>query len=202
MARCLSQTLTRLARLSSSADPSAARVLSRRLRSSVPEESDKERVAMTKLEDAIHRIIVKRSEPDWLPFVPGSSYWVPPKSKARGVAQVIGKLLHSSSSTSMSKEEALTLTYSRGWPSSAYFFEASAICKFVKKAGIGCMYLGQRDIHYSSKKAAQLLRNRSCRQTILSKMTDFQQACAFQQKIVADWNITLYQSLFFLVYVE
>uniref|UniRef100_A0A7C9E4S8 Uncharacterized protein n=1 Tax=Opuntia streptacantha TaxID=393608 RepID=A0A7C9E4S8_OPUST len=126
MARSLSQALTptRLIHLSSS-----ARLLSRRLLSDMPEpveESDKERIAMKKLEDAIHRIIVKRSEPHWLPFVPGSSYWVPPKSKARGVAQVIGKLLNGSSSPSMSKEQALTLTCNRGWPSSAYFLEGAS----------------------------------------------------------------------------
>lgn len=87
-----------------------------------------ERIAMKNLEDAIHRIIVKRSEPDWLPFVPGGSYWVPAKSKAHGVAQVIGKLLNgpTSSKTSMSKEQAFSLTYDRGWPSETYFFKGAS----------------------------------------------------------------------------
>ncbi|KAK7265218.1 hypothetical protein RJT34_32834 [Clitoria ternatea] len=30
------------------------------------------------LEDHIHRITVKKATPDWLPFLPGSSFWVPP----------------------------------------------------------------------------------------------------------------------------
>ena len=48
---------------------------------------------LTKLEDAIHRIIVRRSAPDWLPFLPGSSYWVPPpRSRDYGLNQLVEKL--------------------------------------------------------------------------------------------------------------
>jgi len=32
-------------------------------------------LGLRKLEDALHSIIVRQSAPDWLPFVPGSSYW-------------------------------------------------------------------------------------------------------------------------------
>ncbi|KAK7329746.1 hypothetical protein VNO77_23923 [Canavalia gladiata] len=30
------------------------------------------------LEEHVHRITVKKATPDWLPFLPGSSFWVPP----------------------------------------------------------------------------------------------------------------------------
>ncbi|XP_019463533.1 PREDICTED: uncharacterized protein LOC109362294 [Lupinus angustifolius] len=39
------------------------------------EESD---AGLKLLEDHIQRIIVKKATPDWLPFLPGSSFWVPP----------------------------------------------------------------------------------------------------------------------------
>lgn len=83
-----------------------------------------EKVAMKNLEDAIHRIVVKRSEPGWLPFAPGASYWVPPKSKSRGFAEVIGKLAENPTPVKVVKtEQALSRAHSRGWPSSAYYFK-------------------------------------------------------------------------------
>ncbi|KAE8695518.1 Serine/arginine repetitive matrix protein 2 [Hibiscus syriacus] len=76
---------------------------------------------LQKLEDAIHRIIVRRSAPDWLPFLPGSSYWVPPPTaQSYGLTQLIEKLAPEdpiSSSTS---------TTVRGWPSSDYFIKGGA----------------------------------------------------------------------------
>ncbi|TKY54529.1 hypothetical protein E2542_SST18939 [Spatholobus suberectus] len=30
------------------------------------------------LEEHVRRIMVKKATPDWLPFLPGSSFWVPP----------------------------------------------------------------------------------------------------------------------------
>ncbi|XP_010539608.1 PREDICTED: uncharacterized protein LOC104813630 [Tarenaya hassleriana] len=72
-----------------------------------------------KLEDAVHRIIVRRSAPDWLPFVPGASYWVPPpRSQPHGIAQLVEKLANP-----MTDEESLSTTSDRGWPSSDYFIE-------------------------------------------------------------------------------
>ncbi|XP_019057506.1 PREDICTED: uncharacterized protein LOC104808102 [Tarenaya hassleriana] len=72
-----------------------------------------------KLEDAVHRIIVRRSAPDWLPFVPGSSYWVPPpRSQGHGIAQLVAKLANP-----MTDDEYLSTTSSRGWPSSDYFIK-------------------------------------------------------------------------------
>lgn len=67
-----------------------------------------------RLEDAIHGLIVRRSAPEWLPFLPGSSYWVPQPS-----FRLVGRL----AVDPLSEEEVLSLTSVRGWPSSAYFIE-------------------------------------------------------------------------------
>ncbi|XP_059290320.1 uncharacterized protein LOC132043884 [Lycium ferocissimum] len=48
---------------------------------------------MRKLEEVIHSVIVRRSAPDWLPFMPGYSYWVPPYVKVGGGG--VGGSIHS-----------------------------------------------------------------------------------------------------------
>ncbi|KAK1349788.1 Serine/arginine repetitive matrix protein [Heracleum sosnowskyi] len=86
--------------------------------------SDGEVLGIKKLEDVIHNIIVKRSAPDWLPFIPGSSYWVPPPRTRRrqgGVVDVLGKLANYSPS-GLSDEESLSLSTVNGWPSSSFYF--------------------------------------------------------------------------------
>lgn len=75
-----------------------------------------EALAVQKIEDAIHRIVVRRSAPDWLPFLPGSSYWVPPRRNSYGIAQIVHKLANS-----LTEEEVMSLTTVRGWPSSAFY---------------------------------------------------------------------------------
>ncbi|MFS7942607.1 hypothetical protein Hanom_Chr06g00490341 [Helianthus anomalus] len=65
--------------------------------------TDVEVLGIRKLEDAINNIIVRQSTPDWLPFVPGSSYWVVNPS---------------------TDDEAMAVGLSRGWPS-AYFVESA-----------------------------------------------------------------------------
>ena len=64
------------------------------------------------------RIHVRRATPDWLPFVPGSSFWVPPRRRRRvtDLADVMGKLV-----SVMPEDEAMSLTTARGWPSTSYF---------------------------------------------------------------------------------
>ncbi|KMZ69958.1 hypothetical protein ZOSMA_202G00450 [Zostera marina] len=71
-----------------------------------------------KIDDVIHGIVVRGSAPCWLPFRPGSSYWVPPKRKGqtRGLERLIGRL-----SNPMNQEEMMSLTTIRGWPSSSFF---------------------------------------------------------------------------------
>ena len=70
-----------------------------------------------KLEDAIHRIMVRRSAPDWLPFYPGASYWVPPpRTASNGLAQLLDKLANP-----LTEDESMSVITVRGWPSSSYF---------------------------------------------------------------------------------
>ncbi|KVI01429.1 uncharacterized protein LOC112500800 [Cynara cardunculus var. scolymus] len=83
-------------------------------------------LGLRKLEDAIHSIIVRQSAPDWLPFVPGSSYWVPPRRHrpdSLGMINVLRKFRRRSRDAET--EESMAVSSSRGWPSSAYFFEGT-----------------------------------------------------------------------------
>ncbi|CAM8948022.1 unnamed protein product [Rhodiola kirilowii] len=82
-------------------------------------------LALRRIESAMHQILVKKSTPGWLPFVPGGSYWVPPVSsnKSNSVAEMVEK-----SASSLKKEEKAaarnerSVRTERGWPSKAYFF--------------------------------------------------------------------------------
>ncbi|RCV35294.1 hypothetical protein SEVIR_7G240700v4 [Setaria viridis] len=81
-------------------------------------------MGMRRLEDAIHGVLVRRAAPDWLPFVPGASYWVPPMPRPLGVADLLGAAVHTArGATAMTAEEAMSFTTVRGWPSAAYFVE-------------------------------------------------------------------------------
>ncbi|CAN4098050.1 unnamed protein product [Withania somnifera] len=77
-----------------------------------------EALAVQRIEDAIHRIIVRRSAPDWLPFRPGASYWVPPRRSSYGVADLVHKLANT-----LSEEEIMSLATFRGWPSSNFYLD-------------------------------------------------------------------------------
>ncbi|CAA0842199.1 Unknown protein [Striga hermonthica] len=102
-------------------------------------------LGMKKLEDAIHSIIVRRSAPDWLPFLPGSSYWVPPRSSslragradlhhpARSLVDVIGKLSAARAKRSqglsidvLSEDENMAFTSAKGWPASSFYIEGTS----------------------------------------------------------------------------
>ncbi|XP_042499083.1 uncharacterized protein LOC122077262 [Macadamia integrifolia] len=138
MARSVSQTLIRISSspsFLSTKSPSLAlssRFLNHRNRSNRSEkaqlievdldsENEVEVLGMRRLEDAIHGIIVRRSAPDWLPFLPGSSYWVPPRKRPHGILELVGKLANP-----LTEEESLSLSTVRGWPSSAYFVEGAS----------------------------------------------------------------------------
>ncbi|XP_022721369.1 uncharacterized protein LOC111278895 [Durio zibethinus] len=128
MAPFLSQTIMRLSPISKPRS-SSYRLLSVRTQSTQPNHSDLSDPSsdsssssdqlLRKLEDAIHRIIVRRSAPDWLPFLPGSSYWVPPSAAhSYGLAQLVEKLANP-----LTPEESMSTTTVRGWPSSDYFIK-------------------------------------------------------------------------------
>lgn len=134
MARVFSQNLVRLSsstlRSTGSAPiPPSSRILSHRNRSNrsgkaklieidLESDGDVEVWGLRKLEDAIHYIIVQRAAPDWLPFIPGSSYWVPPKRRPYNLAELVGVL-----ENRLTDEERLSLTTVRGWPSSQFFID-------------------------------------------------------------------------------
>ncbi|KZV43453.1 hypothetical protein F511_09896 [Dorcoceras hygrometricum] len=119
MARFVSQALVR------SASPCANHVrrqfAGQRFMSDLPESkelspAEAEARAVQRIEDAIHSIIIKRSKPDWLHFVPGGSYWVPPRRSSYGIEQIVDKLANT-----LSDEEYLSLTTLNGWPSSSFY---------------------------------------------------------------------------------
>lgn len=97
-----------------------------------------------RLEDVIHTVIVRRSAPDWLPFLPGYSYWVPPRHLTvhhpHNIVEVIGKISAAKTSPSLlSDDELMAVTSARGWPSSNYFFPGInwtdfSLCIFVISA--------------------------------------------------------------------
>ncbi|GMI93191.1 hypothetical protein HRI_002988400 [Hibiscus trionum] len=124
MAPSVCQTIFKLRSIAKPAT-SSSRLLSLRTQSTQPNHPDQPDASsdassdplLRKLEDAIHRIIVRRSAPDWLPFLPGSSYWVPPSTgQSYGLAQIVEKLANP-----LTPEESMSTTTVRGWPSSEYF---------------------------------------------------------------------------------
>ncbi|KAK4775175.1 hypothetical protein SAY86_010110 [Trapa natans] len=64
-----------------------------------------------KLEEAIHALLVEKLTPDWLPFIPESSFWVPPRKRPVDLVGLVHKLMKPSI-----EEEALNFTSTRGWP--------------------------------------------------------------------------------------
>ncbi|KAK8496269.1 hypothetical protein V6N13_130334 [Hibiscus sabdariffa] len=129
MARSLCQTIIKLHPITKPT-PSSSRVLSFRSQSNQPSHFDQPDASsdassdplLRKLEDAIHRIIVRRSAPDWLPFLPGSSYWVPPSTaRSYGLAQIVEKLANP-----LTPDESISTTTVRGWPSSEYFIKGGS----------------------------------------------------------------------------
>ncbi|KAL6843745.1 hypothetical protein ACP4OV_026316 [Aristida adscensionis] len=82
---------------------------------------------MRRLEDAIHGVLVRRAAPDWLPFVPGGSYWVPPMPRPLGLGDLLSGTVYSArgplGAPPLTEEEAMCFTTVRGWPSAAYFVE-------------------------------------------------------------------------------
>ncbi|KAJ1267849.1 hypothetical protein BS78_07G089800 [Paspalum vaginatum] len=99
-------------------------------------------VGIRRLEEAIHGVMVRRATPDWLPFVPGGSFWVPPMRRPHGVAELVGRFAAAGGAEGvvramggaveiaevdapMTEEEALSLSTARGWPSASYFVQVS-----------------------------------------------------------------------------
>ncbi|GAB2267409.1 hypothetical protein Dimus_002392 [Dionaea muscipula] len=134
MARFLSPTLTlTLTRLSSPSSPSllnchSSRLLGHRSQSAKAQlieidldsssDGDAEMLPLRRLEDVVHSIIVRRSAPDWIPFIPGTSYWVPPRPRGHQFVEIVRKMTNP-----LSKEEELSLSTVHGWPCSSFFVD-------------------------------------------------------------------------------
>ncbi|XP_057778846.1 uncharacterized protein LOC130997526 [Salvia miltiorrhiza] len=104
-----------------------------------PAASDVVAFGIKKLEEAIHSLIVRRAAPDWLPFLPGHSYWVPPRSASTrnhptaGMIEALDKLTSSDPTRNhrlqhelLSEDEQMSLVSAKGWPSSTYFIEGTS----------------------------------------------------------------------------
>lgn len=93
----------------------------------LPESPSSSDPLLRNLEDAIQRILVRRSAPDWLPFVPGASYWVPLPSNSHlpPIASVLRNLANP-----LSHEQSLSTTTVRGWPSSHYFIQGIPLLSY------------------------------------------------------------------------
>ncbi|XP_061989834.1 uncharacterized protein LOC133708389 [Rosa rugosa] len=83
-------------------------------------EGESEALMLKKLDDIVQRILVQKATPDWLPFVPGSSFWVPPRRSPLGVNDFVGTL-----ADKLSDEESLSVATDRGWPCSGFFINGS-----------------------------------------------------------------------------
>ncbi|GFQ06358.1 hypothetical protein PHJA_002779800 [Phtheirospermum japonicum] len=101
-------------------------------------------LGIKRIENAIHNIIVRRSAPDWLPFLPGSSYWVPPRASAmrrsgavsqhhaKSMIDVVGKLAALRVKRNqglpldlLSEDENMSFTSTKGWPASSFYIEGN-----------------------------------------------------------------------------
>ncbi|XP_042054159.1 uncharacterized protein LOC121798944 [Salvia splendens] len=141
LSRIFSQSLTR-----PSLRPSNALITHHRHRSTKPghahlieldiDAASPSQPGIKSLEDAIHSIIVRRAAPDWLPFLPGHSYWVPSSrnsnTPAAGMIQALHRLTSSEAEPAtlhhelLSEDEQMSLLSAKGWPSSTYFIRGTS----------------------------------------------------------------------------
>ncbi|WCJ42280.1 hypothetical protein M5689_023099 [Euphorbia peplus] len=70
---------------------------------------------MTMMEELVKRVVLRNSTPDWLPFLPGSSFWVPPVKRCLNPADLERTLVQS-----ITPQDFFPLN-SRGLPSYDYF---------------------------------------------------------------------------------
>ncbi|KAL3640233.1 hypothetical protein CASFOL_015201 [Castilleja foliolosa] len=95
-------------------------------------------LGMKRIEDAIHNIIVRRAAPDWIPFLPGYSYWVPPRASSvrrsgaasESMVDVIGKFSALRVKRNqrvpfdlLSEDENMSFSSTKGWPASSFYIE-------------------------------------------------------------------------------
>ncbi|KAG2277775.1 hypothetical protein Bca52824_060330 [Brassica carinata] len=85
--------------------------------SSATSKAEAEAAVLKKLNEFVRRIVVQNSTPDWLPFAPGSSFWVPPhQSTAAKIANLVDRVTNP-----LTEEEAFSLFSLSGSPRSSFF---------------------------------------------------------------------------------
>ncbi|GAB2246849.1 hypothetical protein Droror1_Dr00006731 [Drosera rotundifolia] len=116
----------------------SSRLLTRRHRSVLPQfteldlesfvsnPAEKQSSTAKMLEEFVHGVMVRRSTPDWIQFVPGASFWVPPGPKAPRGLELVAIGGGKGKGMGLSVEERRCLTSGTGcWPSSEYFIHDS-----------------------------------------------------------------------------
>ncbi|GJM97777.1 hypothetical protein PR202_ga14729 [Eleusine coracana subsp. coracana] len=81
-----------------------------------------------RLEEAIDGAMARMAEPDWTPFRPGTSYFVPPRpaGAARGLLALLGHgggMELAPLRRGLSVDEVRAVASSRGYPCSTYFID-------------------------------------------------------------------------------
>lgn len=114
--------------------------------SSASSKAEAEAAILKKLNEFVRRIIVHNSTPDWLPFSPGSSFWVPPhQNTAAKIANLVDKVTNP-----LTEEESLSLSSPNGWPCSSFFISPGNCSGFfifsifpeIVHESVNCLYLG------------------------------------------------------------
>ncbi|GAB2291425.1 hypothetical protein Dimus_025681 [Dionaea muscipula] len=124
-----------------------------------------EKSAVKMLEDFVHGIIVRRSAPDWIPFIPGASFWVPPGPRAPQIIEVVRKFTNP-----LSEEEQLSIATVNGWPCSSFFLDGNFLLGFFLSCigiAIFFFYIG---LIYTDQRIHPGMRKRFVEFYILSKM--------------------------------
>ena len=81
-----------------------------------------------KLEEVMQSIMAPKIAPDWLLFLPGYSYWVPPSPSIGHhgkLIEVVGRVSAAPlwRQPALTKDQMMAFSTSKGWPSEAYFIE-------------------------------------------------------------------------------
>jgi hypothetical protein len=144
MARAISRTVVLARRLGAQAQPQLGGALGRRhshtrrraaevieVEAAGPSKAVEGGAMARRLEEAIDGAMARMAEPDWAPFRPGTSYFVPPRpaGAARGLLALLGHgggMEISPLRQGLSVQEARALaSASRGYPCSTYFIDGN-----------------------------------------------------------------------------
>lgn len=93
-----------------------------------------------RLEEYVHSNLAKSAAPDWLPFLPGMSYWVPPMPSLKFEEYSEVEVAITARNT-MTEEEFLSFTTARrGWPSSDYYLQGTCQTNYSSNLFYFCVF--------------------------------------------------------------